>query len=253
MAGPARSLPRLRLPALPRIRRLTRSLIVGGLILLALCAAYLLWFRNSSFVAVEEVGVRGIEGHPELEQPLVAAARQQSTLNVDVAALERAVASEPAVRGISAEVDFPDRLDLEVDLRSPVGYVRSEGVVVAADGVILEQAKRPPDGLAVVDVNGGERGRGGSVGGEGLALARVLGAAPAALLAEADSIVLDAELGVLVDLGPGIELRFGSKGDAEKKWAAAAAILADRKLEGAAYIDLSVPERAVVGGTAAGA
>lgn len=252
MGASARASARLSLSALRPSRTLRRRLIVAGLAAIALAAAYVLWFRDSSFVAVEDVNVSGIEGAPGLEPRLVAAARQQSTLNVDAAALEAAVADDPAVRAISAEPDFPHGLAVAVDLRQPVGYLRSEGAVVAGDGVVLAEADRPPDGLATLDVKDGDLVRGGAVGGEGLALARVLGAAPKPLLGEVNSITIDPELGVVADLGPGIELRFGSKGEASQKWRATAAVLADRKLDRAAYIDLSVPGRPVVGGLPAG-
>lgn len=251
MGASVRAFARLPISALRPSRTLRRRLIAAGMVAIAFSTAYVFWFRDSSFVAVEEVTVSGIEGAPELEPKLVAAARQQSTLNVDPVALEAAVASDPAVRAISAEPDFPHGLAVTVDLREPVGYLRSEGAVVAGDGVVLAGANRPPDGLATLDLKDGDPVRGGAVGGEGLALARVLGAAPKPLLAEVNSITIDPELGVVADLGPGIELRFGSKGEADQKWRATAAVLADRKLDRAAYIDLSVPGRPVVGGLTA--
>ena len=43
-------------------------------------------------------------------------------------------------------------------------------------------------------------------------------------------------------------MRFGSSSGAAAKWAAAAAVLADPKLDGLTYVDVRVPERAAAGG-----
>ena len=53
--------------------------------------------------------------------------------------------------------------------------------------------------------------------------------------------------GVTATMHGGIELRFGTAGAARAKWAAAAAILADRRLETLAYVDVRVPQRPAVG------
>ena len=46
----------------------------------------------------------------------------------------------------------------------------------------------------------------------------------------------------------GIPVRFGNGREATQKWAAAAAVLADPKLDGLTYVDVRVPERAAAGG-----
>jgi cell division septal protein FtsQ len=248
MSGISRARPHLRLPALPSARALRRSLIVAGLAAVALCAGYLFWLRDSSLVAVEEVTVRGAGAGSGLESALVAAAREQTTLHVDSAALEEAVAFDPAVRGVSAEADFPHGLAITVDLREPVGYLRSEGLVVAADGVVLADAASAPDEIPVLDLNGKDLVRAGRAEGNALSLAKVLGAAPEPLRAEVGSIAIDPAHGIVAELNGGIELRFGTKAGADVKWRSAAAVLADGKLDSAGYVDLSVPERPVVGG-----
>lgn len=248
MSGISRVLPRLRLPALPSARALRRRVIVVGLIAAALCGGYLFWLRDSSLVAVEEVTVSGAGGSKGLESALVAAAREQTTLHVDAAALEEAVAFDPAVRGVSAETDFPHGMAITVDLREPVAYLRSERLVLAADGVVLAEANDAPEQLPVLDLGGDDLVRSGRAEGNALSLAKAMGAAPQPLLAEVDSIEIDREHGVVAELTGGVELRFGTKANADLKWKSAAAVIADAKLDTAAYIDLSVPERPVVGG-----
>ena len=114
MGALPKSFPRPRLPSMPRSlpglppwKIVRRRLIVIGLVLVALAAAYLFWFRGSSFVRVETVKITGTEQAPEIESALRSAADGQSTLNVDVAALEEAVAGDPLVRGIKVDAELP--------------------------------------------------------------------------------------------------------------------------------------------------
>ncbi|HKJ36059.1 MAG TPA: hypothetical protein VKA36_05790 [Solirubrobacterales bacterium] len=227
-----------------------RRALVVAIVLAALVAGYMLWLRNSSFVAVEEVEIAGAEGLPEAEAALRAAALDQTTLNLDLAALEEAVASEPAVRSVGATPDFPHGLSITVERREPIAYLKGEGAIVAGDGVVLERAGSRPEGLAVIAL-GGEATGGAGAGaatGDAQRIARVLGAAPAPLLELVERGSLDPDLGIVVQIGPGLELRFGDASSATDKWLAAAAVLADPAFEGAAYLDLNVPDRPVAGG-----
>ncbi len=53
-----------------------------------------------------------------------------------------------------------------------------------------------------------------------------------------------------VTLRGGIPVRFGNGSRATEKWAAAAAVLADPKLDSLTYLDVRVPERPAAGGAA---
>jgi cell division protein FtsQ len=77
----------------------------------------------------------------------------------------------------------------------------------------------------------------------------VAGAAPAPLLHRTDELTLDGR-GVVASLSNGPQLVFGDGADARAKWAAAAAVLADRSSAGATYLDLRVPGRVAAGGLA---
>ena len=77
---------------------------------------------------------------------------------------------------------------------------------------------------------------------------RVLAAAPPALRPYVAGSQFG-ESGVEVELSSGIELRFGSAGDAERKWRAAAAVLADPSITALDYVDLTAPGRPAVGGS----
>lgn len=254
MSGIGRALPRpsLRLPtlgALPPRPVLRRRLLIFLLIALALAAGYLLWLRNSSLVAVEQVLVVGADRHPEIGARLSEAGREQTTLNVDRGALEAVVASEPAVRSVTATPDFPHGLTIEVDVREPVGWLRSPGLVVAGDGVVLERENSAPEGVPAIRLEAkGRAAPGAAVEGQALRVARLLGAAPAPLAREVSGAKTDPTIGVVVTMSGGLELRFGDPGAADRKWLAAAAVLADRGFTTASYLDLSVPERPVAGG-----
>jgi len=270
MGALPKSLPRPRLPEgwprMPRFSRLSRSrsgsgrglppwrvvrrwLLVAAVLVLALAAAYAFWFRGSSYVAVEEVKITGAEQVPEVDSALRAAADGQSTLHPDADALRAAVAGNPAVAGIKVDTDFPHTMLIDVRTRIPVAYLASEGVVVAGDGTILDNTGKAPEGIPEIKVDD-DAGlvSGDLVTGDALEISRVLGAAPPPLAEAINSAETDKDVGVSVEIGPGLELRFGDSTSADLKWKAAAAVLADPKFEGASYLDLSVPDRPVAGG-----
>lgn len=78
--------------------------------------------------------------------------------------------------------------------------------------------------------------------------ARVLGAAPATLRPYIESSYYG-ESGVDVNLRSGIELRFGDASQADAKWQAAVAVLADPSITELDYVDLHAPRRPAVGGS----
>jgi cell division septal protein FtsQ len=248
MGAAVRSVPRPRIPSPLRWPVLKRRLLVAGALAALLFAGYHFWLRNLSLVAIEEVTIRGAGQNGTAEAALREAALEQTTLNVDRAALEAAVAADPTVRTISATPDFPHGLQIDVDLREPVGYVKSAGVVVAGDGVILSREGGRPDGLTAIKVRDEDPVKGALISGGALQVARVLAAAPAELVPVIGAATTDPDQGVVVGLKGGLELRFGGAAGAQEKWIAAAAVLADPGLETAAYIDLTVAERPVAGG-----
>jgi cell division septal protein FtsQ len=242
----ARPLSGFSLPEMPSWPVFRRRLLMALAVVVVLGAAYVFWFRNSSFVQVERVEVVGAEESPQVSAALTAEAGSMTTLHVDDDALRAAVADDPAVLSISTDADFPHGLTITVDLRRPAGYLDADGgTVVAGDGVILGSGVDPPDGLPTIDAE--PTSTGAKVEGPALVAARILGAAPAALLAETESSNVDPENGPVVTLTGGLELRFGDPSKADQKWRAAAAVLANPTFHGAAYIDLSVPSRPVSG------
>lgn len=242
-AGRRFSLPAL--PGAPDLRKLRRRLFVVALVVAALAAGYLFWLRDSSLVAVERVTVTGAAGQPGVEAALASAATEMTTLHVDEDALLAAVADMPAVLSLSAAPDFPHGLEVDVDIRRPVAYVEAGETILAGDGVVLETNAERPEGLPLIEAE--EAPSGARAAGGALILTRVLSGAPEVLLAQATTATVEDDVGPVVEVGPGIELRFGDASKADLKWSAAAAVLADSGLDNAVYIDLAVPSRPVVG------
>ena len=123
----------------------------------------------------------------------------------------------------------------------------SEAIAVGRQGQILawlpldEDAELPYLPLATPPPSG-------RLAGPALEQAHVLGAAPAALRPYVERS-FHGESGVVVELRSGIELRFGDASQAEAKWKAAAAVLADPSIEALDYVDLHAPRRPAVGGS----
>lgn len=242
------SLPRL--PALsPRLKRRLLALLVLSLLL---AGGYQFWLRDSSLVAVEEVKVTGLTtaDAPRVRSSLAGAAKGMTTLNIDRARLERAVAAYPAVRELQVTPEFPHGLRVRVIEHVAAALAVSDAgqVPVAGDGTILRGL--PVEGkLPTIDVDG-------ILGAERLrdtdarAAAAVAGAAPAVLRGRIEKVAKVTELGLVATLSEGPELIFGPATQLRAKWAAAARVLADSEARGASYVDLRIPGRPAAGGLA---
>jgi len=229
--------------------RLRLALIVSTLLAALLAAGYLLWLRDSSLVGVEKTTVTGLTTRDadEIRAELRGAAQGMTTLHVDAEALERAVASYPAVAGIDTSVDLPHGLEVEVAERRPVATVaRPAGseVPAAADGTLLPDFEADASLPRVP----GEAPGGDAVSDEAMlaALAAVDGA-PADLARRIEVVERrEGELVALLEDGPLVVL--GDSSRAEAKWIAAVAVLGQGDAARAGYVDVSLPERPAVGG-----
>lgn len=131
---------------------------------------------------------------------------------------------------------------------TPVATIGSgeDAVAVAANGTILTWL--PPAELELPLLPLSEPPKSGRLAGPMLEQARVLGAAPAALRPYLAGSYYG-ESGVDVETTSGIELRFGDATQAELKWKAAAAVLADPEIEALDYVDVHAPARPAIGGS----
>ena len=125
--------------------------------------------------------------------------------------------------------------------------VGSGAVGVDSSGRVLSTMPAPEDGsLPLLPAT--EPPKSGRVEGPLLQQVRILAAAPAALRPYLANTSYG-EQGVSVELSSGIEIRFGDATEAERKWRAAAAVLADPTTEAVDYIDVQAPQRPAVYGS----
>lgn len=233
-----------------RSASLRRRALVGAVLLGVLALGYFGWFRDSSLVEVRDVEVQGVSGadRERIVAELTDAARGMTTLHVDTDQLRDAVREFPGVASVKADASVPHGITIQVIEHQPTLIVRAgdREMPVAADGSLLPGAEVGDQRLAELRID--ELPVSGRLSGDPLSEALAIGAAPAPLLPLIAGASVSEEYGVVVTLRGGIELRFGTRDRAHQKWAAIAAILADRELTGLSYIDVRVPGRPAVGG-----
>jgi cell division protein FtsQ len=222
--------------------------MLAGAVALILVLGYLLWLRDSSWFAIEEVTVDGLTANQqEISASLAEASKDMTTLHIRDDELRDAVAGYPTVASIKAEATLLHKLRIEVTERLPVAVAKVDGrqVAVSEDGFVLLGVDFDPKELPSL-VPGETEGP--ILSDEGAAQAAIVGAGPDELRDRLKSAAWDEERGgVVVDLDGAPELRFGDGEDAEDKWKSVAAVLTDPELGSATYVDVSVPERPVAG------
>jgi hypothetical protein len=132
------------------------------------------------------------------------------------------------------------------ELASTIG-TGSEAVGVSTKGEIvpwLPVPEEPP--LPRLPIS--EVPKGGRLSGSVREQALVLGATPAPLRPYVERVHMG-ESGIDVVLTSGIELGFGDASQAERKWKAAAAILADPETTALDYVNLHAPNRPATSGS----
>jgi cell division protein FtsQ len=225
---------------------------VVGVLAAALAAGYFFWARDSSLVAVTDVEVAGVTAgdRERIVAELTEAAEGMTTLHVERQRIERVAAAFPTIESVSVDANFPHGMRIEVAERPPRLLVRGGGreVPVAADGTLLEGVSVAEDELPVLEVD--DAPGSGALGGEPLEQALIVGATPEPLRPLIEKIAYTDDYGVEITLRGEIPVRFGSGTAAHEKWAAAAAVLADPKLDALTYVDVRVPERPAAGGAA---
>jgi cell division septal protein FtsQ len=246
---------RLRRPHLAVSRRTVRLAIV-----ISLAAALLLtggWFllRSSSLVAVQHVTITGESGSDAeaIRLALESAALKMTTLDVQTGRLRAAVSRFPEVKGLRVSTGFPHRLVIHVLEVVPVAVVKMFGreVPVTGDGTLLPNVSAHgalPLITLVAPPPGGHLEQPWA-----LSAARLLAVAPPSLLHRLAEAMTVAGHGLVVQIRNGPSIYFGDATQAQAKWSAVVAVLANAGSAGAAYIDVTDPERPVAGATASSA
>ncbi|HEX2071855.1 MAG TPA: FtsQ-type POTRA domain-containing protein [Thermoleophilaceae bacterium] len=247
---PTASAARLRATLTPSPRT-RRRMLVAAILAALLAALYMLWLRDSSLVAVEQVTVTGLTSRDadRVRIALASTAETMTTLNVDDRRLRRAAAAFPIVARIEVVPEFPNGMRIDVVEHRPAAIALAEGrrQPIAGDGSVL--AGMPVEGdLPEIELAVAMPQR--QLGpGAARDAARVAGAAPAVIARRVDTLARESGArGVVAQLEDGAELVFGTPDRLAAKWAAAIRVLADEEAEGAAYVDVRIPERPVAGG-----
>ena len=197
---------------------------------------------------MKTVSIEGARGNEKgLRKALVETGREMTTLHVDQSAITDAARPFPLVESVSADPSFPSTLNIKVTERRPAALIGegSGAVAVAGDGTILRGL--PTDHLHLPQLRLSSLPKGRGLRGPMLQQAKILGAAPKALLGHVDHS-FNSDSGAGVELEGGVDLVFGDATRAADKWRAAAAVLSDPDLGSLDYVDLTVPGRPAVGG-----
>ncbi len=230
-------------------RRRLRIALICAVLALAVLAGGWAWLRHSPLAAVRHVrlsGARGPEAH-QIDAALLAAARRQSTLDVNTAALRAAVAPFPVVREVRASASFPHTLRVTVVEQLPVAVLTygSARTAVTADGAVLGPAlisrSLPELGVWRALSQGQRVHDAGAL--EALA---TLGAAPSLLLRDVQRAYTGPK-GLTLAMHSGLLVYFGDATRAHAKWVALVRVLADPGSAGASYVDVRLPERPAAG------
>jgi cell division protein FtsQ len=219
--------------------------VVG--ILLLLGGAFV-WFRDSSLVAVHDVKVTGASGPDagQIRSALVTAARNMTTLDVNMGQLQTAVKPYPDVKHLEVSTQFPHGMRIRVVEQMPVAVLDEGGqkIAVAGDGTLLHDVvpKSPLPQITLPVPPGGQQ-----LTGAALAEVRLLAAAPYQLLSKVGGVTDGAAHGLVVRLRNGPSIYFGDTAQLSAKWNAAAAVLASAGSSAPVYIDVTDPSRPAAG------
>jgi cell division protein FtsQ len=225
-------------------------LLLAGLVVAALAlGGGWMWLRSSSLVGVNRVTIVGAAGPDaaKISAALQAAARNMTTLNVQLAKLRTAVAPYPVVKDLKVTTAFPHGIRIHVIEQVGVATLTASGgrVTVTGNGTVLRDVA-PSASLPTISVPvlpGGTQLTDASAMRE----VAVLAAAPYQLLDHVQAVTGSSAHGVIVHLRNGPSLYFGDTNLLVAKWIAAAGVLADPNSKGASYIDVTDPQRPAAG------
>jgi cell division protein FtsQ len=229
-------------------RRWVKWLIASLVVLALLVGGGYLWLRSSSLVSVRKVQVAGVSGPNahQIRAALIAAARNMTTLDVNMAQLRTAVEPYPDVKHLEVSTQFPHGMTIRVIEQVPVAVLIEAGrrVGVAGDGTLLRDTSLTSS-LPTIPVQvppGGPR-----LTGYPLTEVQLLAAAPYEMLAKIAGVGDGPAHGLVAELRNGPSIYFGDPSQLAAKWTAAIAVLASSPSAGADYIDVTDPNRPAAG------
>jgi cell division septal protein FtsQ len=255
MAEQAERLPHTRKPEALRRVVPARVLLCGGAAVVAVALTYFL-ARGTSMFAVTRIEVTGAP--PAVARQARQAARfaeGRSLLGLDGRGLVAALTRLPTVQRAGYDRDFPHTLRIRVVPERPVAVLRRgiESWVVSARGRVIASVRRGAlptlpriwlGHMAVVEVGAIVRDPSAAVASRALLSFNDAG------LGARISFVKATDGRLVAGLKSGLELRFGPPMDLRLKLAVARSVLpllAAPSGGGPRYLDVTVPERPVVG------
>ncbi len=245
---PLQAQPRRRALRLLAGRRWVRWVVVGLVTIAVVLAAGYTWLRDSSLVSVRKVQVSGVSGFDarQIRSALIMAARNMTTLDVNIGQLRTAVEPYPDVKSIEVSTQFPHAMRIRVVEQVPVAVVIEAGrrVEVAGDGTLLHDAS-PAASLPTISLTVPPGGR--RLTGIPLSEVQLLAAAPYQLLARIGGVSDGQAHGLAAQLRNGPSIYFGDPSQLAAKWTAATAVLANSASASADYIDVTDPNRPAAG------
>jgi cell division protein FtsQ len=223
-------------------------LVAALVVALALVVGGWLWLRDSSLVSVRHVKVTGVSGPdaPQIRTALVSAAHSMTTLDVNTARLRTAVAPYAVVKDLQVSTDFPHGMRIHVIEEVPVAAVVVGGhsIAVSDDGTLLPDVRQSPlPAIALSTLPNANRVTSQGV----LGALKVLAAAPNGWLERISQVSANGSQGIAAQIRGGPVIYFGDPSQAQAKWLAVGAVLADPGSAGAAYIDVTDPQRPAAG------
>lgn len=199
--------------------------------------------RDSALFAVSSVTIDGLPANvqPVVLEELQTAAREQTTTDFSVAAVQRQLAQYTVIAGLRAQTHFPHGVTLIVSARHAIARLAVGGVTLPVDvrGRVVTglaaTTRLPTVAAAHMPV------RGVSDDAFALVALRVLDDAPPLLRRRV--VAVTAAEGLTIYLHAGPRLIFGNPSLPHAKWDSATAVLSTHSARGAAYVNVTVPSR----------
>jgi cell division septal protein FtsQ len=234
-----------------------RSLAIGFGILVAAFALFI-GARDTSVFAVHEVHVESIpNGQSRLVTRALKDLNGTSLLRIDQEAIQRRLDELPHVHLLGYDRAFPNSLRVQVSVERPVAVVRrgDENWLVSAEGRVLrplERRLRRP--LPVVWLERSVDPQVGAILGapetaRAIRTVAAIRAAAPGLAQRVWYVKMGEGRSATAVLGDRFEIRLGKTTDLPLKLEVSRRVLATMRREGdiGAYLDVSVPERPVLG------
>lgn len=223
--------------------RLRRMTWLAGLAAVAALALLAVGVAYSPLMALREIRVEGASRVPAADIRAAFDDRLGTPLPLITTDEVRGALSEfPLIETYSTETVPPGTLVVRIVERTPVGVVETASGLVTADaaGVVIERVEAAPEGLPLVNAEGGLDGDAYRAAGA------VLRSLPAELRAQVAQVTADTPDDVRLELAEGAVVVWGSADESSLKATVLARLMAAAPPEDVGGYDVSAPLSAVV-------